>query len=483
MQKKLFFTILSVTVLFSACNKSSVALNNNPISINKETVVNKEQLALPSFSKLVKEVGNTVVNITCDIATQSKQQLPQFGMDPEDPFFELFKRAFPNQQPQQPELRKSFGSGFILSSDGFILTNAHVVDNAKKIIVRTTDKQELEAKLIGSDAKTDIALLKVSGKNLNAVKIGSPDNLDIGEWVAAIGAPFGFENTVTQGIVSAKGRSLPSDNYVPYIQTDVPINPGNSGGPLFNLNGQVVGINSQIYSRSGGYMGLSFSIPIDIAMNIANQLKQSGKVEHGLLGVQIQPVTDELAKSFGMNKVQGALVANITKGSAGEKAGIKVGDVILMADNKEINDANKLPLIIGNKKPGEKVELLVYRSGREIKLYAILDNANKEETEVALENKKPNSSDVVKLEKFGLEISNLDSAQLKRMGLINGILVTNSGGISQMAGIMAGDVILSVNNIIANDIHQVKRIVSSRRTIAILISRKSQQMFVTLNAQ
>ena len=354
MQKKL----LSLTLSFFLI--TGVATSTSAIAA--------DQMQLPSFTRLVKQVGSSVVNITADVSVAGprQQQLPP--IDPNDPFYQFFSHTFPNQQ--QRTVQKSFGSGFILSDDGYILTNAHVVAGAKKIIVKTTDKQELVAKLVGTDPKIDIALLKVNGKDLQAVKIGDPGKLEIGEWVAAIGAPFGFENTVTQGIVSAKGRNLPDDNYVPFIQSDVPINPGNSGGPLFNLDGEVVGINSQIYSRSGGYMGLSFSIPIDIAMNAVAQLKQSGRVQHGLLGVQARLLTQEETKSLGLDG--GALVAGVVRGSSGERAGIRPGDVILEVGGTAINSSNSLPLLIGSKKPGDTVPLLIYRNGAEIGLNARL---------------------------------------------------------------------------------------------------------------
>jgi serine protease Do len=464
MQKKLFY-ILCLSIFLT-----SVALANPSYSSVPEQ---HAEMQLPNFSKLVKQVGSSVVNITADVSVRGQNQQIIPNLDPNDPFYQFFRHAIPNQ-PRAPQ--KSFGSGFILSSDGYILTNAHVISGAKKITVRTTDKQELLAKLIGTDSKTDIALLKINAKNLNAVKIGNPNNLDIGEWVAAIGAPFGFENTVTQGIVSAKGRNLPDGSYVPFIQTDVPINPGNSGGPLFNLNGEVVGINSQIYSNNGGYMGLSFSIPIDIAMNVVNQLKQTGRVEHGLLGVQIQSVTSQIAKSFGLPKAVGALVSRVTTGSSGDKAGIKAGDVILRVDNTEINDASSLPMIIGSKKPGDKIPLVVFRNGQELQLVATLGGAS--EDAVA---PKVKSMPTLKLDKFGLTISNLERNQLQDLGVRNGVLVTDSNGIGQMSGIAAGDVILSVDNQIVTNVNQVKNMTVNKTTVAFLILRDGQQMFITIS--
>lgn len=479
MAKKMFAVVLSGILLISACTKSETA--NEQIIVNKESTitVEKNQLQLPNFTSLVKSVGNTVVNINAEAAQRSFDNQTD-GLDPNDPFSELFKRFIP-QPPAQPQLRHSFGSGFIISSDGYILTNAHVVDKAKKITVKTSDKQELEAKLIGLDTKTDIALIKVTAKDLPAVKIGDPNQLEVGEWVAAIGAPFGFDNSVTQGIVSAKGRNLPSDNYVPFIQTDVPINPGNSGGPLFNLNGQVVGINSQIYSRSGGYMGISFSIPIDIAMNIVNQLKQYGKVSHGQLGVQFQPVTKQLAKSFGLSASIGALVANVVPGSGAQKAGIKTGDIILKADGKSLDDSASLPLIVGSKKPGDKISLEIYRNNKTMNVDAILSGTESDSTNT--DDGKPIKSKTMQLDKFGLTLADIDARTKQQMHLSTGVLVTNAVDAAQLSGIIPGDILLSINNIPVNNVNQAKDIVGNSKIIAVLISRNNQQMFITLSTE
>ena len=483
MKIRLLITILSSALLLNACDKNLLQSSVTQHVVASAPVVSQVQnvatpQSLPNFAALVKSVGNTVVNITVDVQSQSPS-VAQFGVDPNDPFSELFKRFV----PQQPEKSKSYGSGFILSNDGYILTNAHVVNNASKITVKTTDKQELDAKLIGLDTRTDIALLKVSGTNLQAVKIGSPDTLDVGEWVAAIGAPFGFDNSVTQGIVSAKGRNLPSDNYVPFIQTDVPINPGNSGGPLFNLRGEVVGINSQIYSRSGGYMGISFSIPIDLAIKIADQLKATGKVSHGQLGVQIQAVSQSLAKSFGLDKATGALVASIVPDSSAAKAGVRVGDVILKVDDKIIDGVGDLPIIIGSKKPGDKVVLTIFRNGKQIKVQAILSGIPQDDGNANNADNKPQSSPTktLKLDKFGLVLANPDKAD--GLATKNGVLVTQSSGVSQMAGIMAGDIILSVNNQPVNSLSQVEKFINNKKIVAFLILRDKQQMFVTISVE
>ncbi|MBM3347083.1 MAG: Do family serine endopeptidase, partial [Betaproteobacteria bacterium] len=318
------------------------------------------QRTLPDFATLVEQHGAAVVNISTVQKTRTSAQ--GFPVQPGDPFYEFFRRF---QQPQQPQERRSsgIGSGFVVSADGYILTNAHVVAEATEVTVKLTDKREFKARVVGLDKRTDVALLKVDASGLPAVRIGDPSQLRAGEWVAAIGSPFGLENTVTAGIVSAKARSLPSENYVPFIQTDVAINPGNSGGPLFNLNGEVVGINSQIYSQSGGYMGLSFSIPIDVAMKIKDQLQKFGKASHGRIGVVIQPVSRDLAESFGLAKPQGALVANVEPGGPADKAGIKPGDVLLAVNGKDVEQSNELPRIVSEMPPGSRASFKVWSKG------------------------------------------------------------------------------------------------------------------------
>ncbi|MGH8671472.1 MAG: Do family serine endopeptidase, partial [Burkholderiales bacterium] len=319
---------------------------------------------LPDFTGLVDREGLKVVNVSTTQTLVRSPMLPQMPNLPEDhPFYDFFKRFGPPQLAPREFEAKSLGSGFIISNDGYILTNAHVVMAADDITVRLTDKREFKAKVIGADKRTDVALLKIEAKGLPMVTMGNPDRLKVGEWVVAIGSPFGFESSVTAGIVSAKGRALPSDSYVPFIQTDVAINPGNSGGPLFNLSGEVVGINSQIYSRTGGFMGLSFAIPIDVAMGVADQLRTSGKVSHGWLGVMIQDVTEDLADSFGLNEARGALIAKVDTDSPADKSGLKPGDVILSFAGKPVQTSADLPRIVGNTKPGEQVAVTLWRDG------------------------------------------------------------------------------------------------------------------------
>src|ERR1700694_3644713 len=335
--------------------------------------VSAQTQVLPDFTRLVEEQGTAVVNISTTQAVRRTGALPQVPGMEDDEIQEFFRRFIPRQQPgpnpgpgQGPGPRsesRSLGSGFILSADGYILTNAHVVEGADEINARFTDKREFKAKVIGADKRTDVALIKIEASGLPTVRFGDPSKLKVGEWVVAIGAPFGFENPVTAVIVSAKGRSLPQENFVPFIQTDVAINPGNSGGPLFNMRGEVVGINSQIYSRTGGFMGLSFAIPIDVAMEVQNQLRQFGRVSRGRIGVVIQEVSKELAESFGLSRPAGALVNAVEKGGPAEKAGVETGDIILKFDSKSVSNSNELPRIVGSTRPGTKASMEVWRKG------------------------------------------------------------------------------------------------------------------------
>src|SRR5512140_605983 len=313
---------------------------------------------LPDFTELVEKQGPAVVNISTAQTMRAHPQIPQMpNLDENDPFFEFFRRFMPPNQGESPRefSTRSLGSGFIISADGYLLTNAHVVEGADEITVRLTDKREFKAKLIGTDKRTDVALIKIDATGLPAVRIGDPNKLKVGEWVLAIGSPFGFDNTVTAGIVSGKGRTLPQENFVPFIQTDAAVNPGNSGGPLFNMRGEVVGINSQIYSRTGGYMGLSFAIPIDVAMDVQGQLRTSGRVARGRIGVVIQEVTRDLATSFGLDRARGALVNQVEKGGPAEKAGLEVGDIITRFDGKAVGSSSDLPRMVGGTRPGAKV--------------------------------------------------------------------------------------------------------------------------------
>src|SRR6476619_4022945 len=318
----------------------------------------------PDFSDFVDKQGAAVVNISTTQTVRGQTAPP--GSE-EDPFYDFFRRFGPPQPPRDYETR-TLGSGFIISQEGYILTNSHVVEAADDITVRLTDKREYKAKVIGSDKRSDVAVLKIDANGLPVVAIGDPSKTRVGQWVVAIGSPFGFENTVTAGIVSAKGRTLPQENFVPLIQTDVAINPGNSGGPLFNMKGEVIGINSMIFSRTGGFMGLSFAIPIDVALDIQKQLKDKGRVARGRIGVVIQEVTRDLATSFGLDRPRGALVNSVEKGSPADKAGVEATDIIVSFDGKQVESSSDLPRLVGSTRPGSTASLEVWRKGATKKL-------------------------------------------------------------------------------------------------------------------
>jgi serine protease Do len=434
---------------------------------------------LPNFADLAEKQGPAVVNVSTTQTVHSQQG----GMPPgseEDPFNDFFRRFGPPQPPRDYETR-SLGSGFILSQDGYILTNSHVVEAADDITVRLTDKREFKAKVIGSDRRTDVAVLKIEATGLPAVSVGDPNKLRVGEWVVAIGSPFGFDNSVTAGIVSAKGRSLPQENFVPFIQTDVAINPGNSGGPLFNLNGEVVGINSMIFSRTGGFMGLSFAIPIDVAIDVAKQLQATGRVSRGRIGVVIQEVTKELAESFGLNKATGALVNSVEKGSPADKAGIQPSDVILKFDNKEVTASNELPRIVAATKPGSKVSLQVWRKGERKDLQiTVAETPDERMAKRPAPGKKASGETLAKL---GLSVTELTSDQKSELNIANGVLVENAEGAAARAGIRRGDVIQAVNNQEVKSVDELNRLLSPvdrSRTVAVLIKRGEGSVYIPL---
>ena len=400
---------------------------------------------LPDFTRLVEEQGNAVVNISTTQSVRRSGAAPQVPGIEDEEVLEFFRRFIPRQQPgpgaPRPESR-SLGSGFIISADGYILTNAHVVEGADEINVKLTDKRELKAKVIGADRRTDIALIKVEAGGLPAVRFGDATKLKVGEWVLAIGSPFGFENTVTAGIVSAKGRSLPQENFVPFIQTDVAINPGNSGGPLFNMRGEVVGINSQIYSRTGGFMGLSFAIPIDVAIDIQKQLREKGRVARGRIGVVIQEVTRDLATSFGLDRARGALVNSVEKGSPADKAGIEATDIIVSFDGKAVESSSDLPRLVGSTRPGSQSTLEVWRKGATKKLS--LTVAELQEERVAASSAprgKPQAE--VPANRLGIVVSELSAEQKKGLSLTSGIVVTDVRPDSK-ADVRKGDVLLTM---------------------------------------
>jgi serine protease Do len=441
---------------------------------------------LPDFTGLVEREGPSVVNISTVQSGNAATERAFPGMPniPEDdPFFEFFRRHMQPHggMPRDFESR-SVGSGFIISSDGYILTNTHLIDGADEINVKLTDKREFRAKLIGADRKTDIALLKIDATGLPKVTQGDPNKMKVGEWVVAIGSPFGFENSVTAGIVSAKGRSLAQENFVPFIQTDVAINPGNSGGPLFNMNGEVVGVNSQIYSRTGGFMGLSFAIPIDVARDISNQLIASGRVSRGRIGVLIQEITKELAESFGLPKPAGALVASVQKGGPADKAGIQARDVILKFDGKTVNSSGDLPRIVGSTKPGTKVQMQVWRNGSTKELTITVDELPEDEKPAARSGKRGTMPDTAN--RIGLSLIELTSDQKKELETESGLLVEDMvPGIASRAGVRPGDVILSINNQDVKTVDQFNQLlnkVEKGRNIALLVKRGDTATFITM---
>ena len=434
---------------------------------------------LPDFTELVEKQGSSVVNISTTQIIRNAQGFPNIPEN--DPIYEFLRRFAP-QVPREQESH-SLGSGFIISADGYIMTNAHVVDSADKITVRLTDKREFSAKVIGADKRTDVALLKIEATGLPKIAVGDPSRLKVGEWVVAIGSPFGFDNSVTAGIVSAKGRSLPQDNFVPFIQTDVAINPGNSGGPLFNMNGEVVGINSQIYTRSGGSMGLSFAIPIDVATQVVEQLRTSGKVTRGRIGVTIQEVTRELAESFGLPKPVGALVSSVEKNGPADKAGIEVSDVILKFDGKQVDSATDLPRIVAATKPGSKVVMELWRKG-ELKNITVEVAEMPEGGKLARAAKKPADDDAKMISRLGIAVNELSKDQLQELQIEGGLLVEKvSGSAPRAAGLQQGDLLLAIGNIPIRSLKQFNGIlkkVAKGRNVALLVRRGDAASYVAI---
>jgi serine protease Do len=443
---------------------------------------------LPDFTELAERQGPAVVNISTTQVTRGSQATP-FPFDENDPAFEFFKRFMPRNHggttPREFE-NKSLGSGFIISGDGYILTNAHVVDGADEVTVRLTDKREFKAKTIGADKRTDVALLKIEASGLPVVKLGEPAQLKVGEWVVAIGSPFGFDNSVTAGIVSAKGRSLPQENYVPFIQTDVAINPGNSGGPLFNMRGEVVGINSQIYSRSGGYMGVSFAIPIDVAMDIQNQLRASGKVSRGRLGVVIQEVSKELADSLALGKPMGAVVNAVEKGGPADKAGLEPGDVILKFDGKPINASADLPRMVAATKPGTRPTVQVWRKGA-MRDIAVTVGEMTDEKAASSRPARGGKPPEQQANRLGLVLNELTADQKRDLKMSSGLLVEDVRGTTSRADLRAGDIIVAL--ISKGATTEVKTVDQFNKLLAqfekgsnvtLLIRRGEMQTFVTI---
>lgn len=440
---------------------------------------------LPDFTEIYEQQAPAVVSID---VTQTVKRAPFPDLSEDDPFYEFFRRfgQVPRgrERPREQE-QQSVGSGFILSSDGYVLTNSHVVDDASEVLVKLSDKREFKAKVVGVDARTDIAVLKIDATGLPKVTIGDPDKLRVGEWVAAIGKPFGLENTITAGIVSAKGRELPNENLVPFIQTDVPINPGNSGGPLFNLRGEVVGINSLIYSRTGGYMGLAFAIPIDVAMGAVKQIQEKGRVTRGRIGVQIQEVSKETADAFGLPKAGGALVNSVEKGGPADKAGVESGDIILKVDGRPVGTSTELPRIITQVKPGTKVMLQLWHKGA-TKDVAVTVAELKDEEAPRSPRKSPPSKEKAKPNRMGLVLSDLTDEQKKELDVKSGVLIDDITG-SARGNIEVGDVILAVINkgatIEAKSAEQINTLVAKLEkgsAVTFLLRRGDQQFYSSI---
>lgn len=418
---------------------------------------------LPDFTSIVERNGPAVVNIS--VVQQATQTADAPQLQPGDPFFEFFRR-FGVPMPQERSPARGMGSGFIVSSDGMLLTNAHVVAGAKEVTVKLTDKREYRAEVVGIDRATDVALLKIDAANLPTVKLGRSGDLKVGEWVTAIGSPYGFENTVTSGIVSAKWRSLPDGAYVPFIQTDVAVNPGNSGGPLFNMKGEVVGINSQIYSRTGGYQGLSFAIPIEIAVKVKDQLQRYGKVTRGHLGVTIQELNQTLAESFGLKGANGALVTAVSPNSPAQKAGVQAGDVIVGFNGKPIGSSAELPLAVADVRPGESAQLKVWRKGSEQNLSVVVGAVP--DRQVAQNQPVPTEQP-----RLGVAVRPLTPEESRQAGLTAGLVVEQSGGPAAAAGIAPGDVILAVNGTPVKTSAELRELIQKAGKNAALLVQRS----------
>lgn len=427
---------------------------------------------LPDFVQLVEKYGKGVVNISTVREARVVEGADPFGFD--ERHAEIFRRfGFPfpfGGGPRQEPERRGTGSGFIISADGLILTNHHVVDGADEIKVRLTDNREFTGKVLGSDAKTDIAVVKIEAKDLPYLTMGNSDELKVGEWVAAIGSPFGLDNTVTSGIVSAKSRKLPSDQYVPFIQTDVAVNPGNSGGPLFNMKGEVVGINSQIFSTSGGFMGLSFAIPSNLAMQIKDQLVKNGKVTRGRIGVVIQSVTQDLAESFGMKAPKGAIVSQVEKDGPAAKAGLQEGDIITAVNGKAIDDSVDMPVIIGSMAPGSIAKLSIIRNNKDMTLDVKVEEAPNESA-------SSNASKTAAANKLGVTVRPLNDEE-KAKAETEGLLVTESTGAARKAGVREGDIIVNVNGVKIKKTDDLARVLEKNKNLRVLVQRRDGRIFI-----
>lgn len=484
MKRVLATLVVMATVMLTACNREQTGTATAPDAASGPAATTATPGAgpavtgLPDFSPLITRQGPAVVNV---VTTRSARNAQAMSSAPRDPFEEFFRRFMPSE-PQTPTPRgQGLGSGFIISADGYILTNAHVIAEADEVTVRLADaKREFKAKVVGADRRTDVALLKVDANGLPVITLGSSDKLQAGEWVAAIGSPFGFANTITAGIVSAKGRTLPDESFVPFIQTDVAVNPGNSGGPLLNLRGEVVGINSLIYSQTGGYMGLSFAIPIEVAMDVAKQLQSSGRVTRARLGVRIQELTPELARSFGLDGASGVLIAGVETGSPAAKAGLQPGDVILKFNDKAIASAQELPRLVAGSRPGTNAALEVWRKGAREQITAALGEmpADTAATRPAAAPQSPPNT-------LGLVVSELPPPARKALGVEYGLVVEAVEGAADTP-MRRGDIILGVNQEKLTSLEQFNRLLSKQKAggaVALLVRRGDDLLYVPMKVR
>jgi serine protease Do len=469
---------------------STLVLSSPFVGLSSVAHAQTNARGLPDFADLVEAAGPAVVNIRTveKVRVQQSQGHPQVPeLDENDPFYEFFRRFFPPRPngPRTPrggsgpdEVPRGVGSGFVISSDGYILTNHHVVDGADDILVTLADKREFKARLIGSDRRTDVALVKINANGLVALKFGDSNKLRVGEWVLAIGSPFGLENTVTAGIVSAKGRD--TGDYLPFIQTDVAVNPGNSGGPLLNMRGEVIGINSQIYSRTGGFMGISFAIPIDEANRVADQLRTTGRVTRGRIGVGIGEVTKEVADALGLSKTSGALVRSVEAGGPAERAGIEPGDILLRFDGKMIEKSSDLPRIVGNTKPGAKVNAQVWRKGAAKEIAMTVGEMEPDRSARAAAKPGATPAPVV-ANWLGLGVVDLTEAKRNELKIKGGVLVESAEGVAGRSGIRQGDILMSVNN---TDIANAKQFaefvgkLDKSKSLVLLVRRGDGALFI-----
>jgi serine protease Do len=466
MQTRKFAAALGVLALLSAGTffVGQVVHNAGAQAASAQAVVAApvRAAALPDFASIVQRYGPAVVNITTSGTRKTGNEFP-------------FPFPFRFGAPQGEVPTMGQGSGFIISPDGIVLTNAHVVQDASEVTVKLTDRREFRAKVLGTDGATDVAVLRIDAKNLPTVKLGDPAQSRVGDWVVAIGSPFGFENSVTAGIVSAKGRSLPGDTYVPFIQTDVAVNPGNSGGPLFNMAGEVIGINSQIYSRSGGYQGLSFAIPTDMVLKVKDQIVATGHARHARLGVNVQPVNQALAESFGLKSAEGALVAAVVPGSAADKAGLQAGDVVLTFNGKAVGAGAELAALVGQSAPGEKAKLEVWRKGGRIEVAATLGASEEQDDKSASAGEAGHG-------RLGLAVRPLTAEEREEAHVKGGLLVEDVNGPAAQAGIAPGDILLSAGGKAVNSVEELRAATRHGKTVALLVQRDGQRLFVPLQA-